>query len=121
MARNGTDLKPKQEAAIAALTTDPQKRREAQYQRAYALYQDKKQDDALPLFKELAVVRERPDSYAIQSQHLALEILAQKKDYKAILAQANTWIRDPRFDGWTVQDSKHGEEDVEETSASSSA
>jgi hypothetical protein len=68
-------------------------RRQFTYLFAQTKYKQNKIDEALPIFKSLAVIQEgaKPDKWATLSQNLALDILNQKKDYKGILAQASTW------------------------------
>lgn len=70
------------------------KEREYRYVRAHTFYDLKDYDNALPEFKSLAALPEtatQADSWAIQSQQLALDILNLRKDYSGIVAQAKTW------------------------------
>jgi len=90
-------------SALKGTAGNASEKREDIYQLAYANYQNKKYDEALPKFVELARIpagNTTPDKWATLSQNLALDILAQKKDYKGILTQAQSWTKDPRFEGW---------------------
>ncbi len=88
--------------ALASTTTKESEKREVQYQIAYAEYQSKNYSQALPQFRQLATLSAKtsPDQWAVQSQHLALDILAQNKDYSAVLAQVRTWTQNPGFSSW---------------------
>ena len=104
------DLVATQMAAIEKLSTDDKSKREAAYNRAYALYKENKLNEALPLFKDLAKVNSVPDTWAVQSQHLALDILGQQKNYAEILSQARSWTQDPRFSSWIARDPQHAQD-----------
>lgn len=80
-------------AALAALPgIEPAKVREYHYLQARALYETKDYSAALPLFEELAALGgAKPDQWALQSQHLALDILAQKKDLAGVRRRAEDW------------------------------
>lgn len=84
-------------AILVAAEKDPAKKREYQYLQARSLYELKANDKALKLFKSLAQVApgQSPDPWAIQSQHLALDVLNQAKAYPALVAQAATWTSNP--------------------------
>lgn len=75
--------------------------RESSYHRARALYELKNHEAALPIFRELALPASFPskgaDTWAIQSQNLALDILGQKKQYSELIAQASSWLKSPRI------------------------
>ena len=89
--------------ALEALVPAAQKR-EISYQIAYAQYSVKNDAAALPRFQELAQLSANtpPDKWAIQSEHLALDILARQKNYAQVLTQVRLWTRDPRFESWLV-------------------
>lgn len=90
-------------SALKGAATGAGEKREAAYQVAYAQYQNKEYDAALPKFKELAVMpagQYTPDKWAVLSQNLALDILAQKKNYPELIAQAKSWTADARFANW---------------------
>ena len=111
-------------AALLPVTEGVDAKRETQYQLAYALYSNKDYDSALPKFVELASLAAgnvTPDKWAIQSQHLALDILAQKKDYQALIAQAQKWTKDSRFANWqnTVKDFRAQLADMQKIEVSS--
>lgn len=93
-------------AALSEKTGPESKHREYQYLMARALYEQKKFVEALPVFQALAQAGSAssgsPDSWAVQSQHLALDVLAQAKDYSAISRQARIWTSNPHL----VQDAK---------------
>lgn len=75
------------------------------YQRAYADYQAKNFDRALPEFLRLARVDEtttKIEDWAIRSQHLALDILVAKKSFSPAVEQARTWTRHPKFAAWSA-------------------
>lgn len=70
---------------------------EYRYALARALYERKEYDAALPLFREIAEEGRQsgsPDRFAVQAQHLALDILNQRKDWSALQAQAVRWTSD---------------------------
>ncbi|MBS1986233.1 MAG: hypothetical protein JST16_18890 [Bdellovibrionales bacterium] len=77
------------------------KAREHRYIRAKSLYDAGKVDESLLEFQSLATYRapQAPavDKWAIQSEHLALDILNQKKNYAALLAQARLWTNDSKL------------------------
>jgi hypothetical protein len=100
--------------ALKDSATGSTEKREAIYQVAYANYLNKDYAAALPKFKELATIpsgKYTPDKWAVQSQNLALDILAHNKDYAGVIAQAKTWTADPRYAGW-VKNVKDGRDDV---------
>jgi len=72
-------------------------KREDRYLKAHALYEKKDYATALPLFQGLAQVEGsgEPDTYAIQSQNLALDIFNQQKRYQELQAQAESWTNNP--------------------------
>jgi len=86
------DLVSAEMGALAGLTGS----REHKYLQARALYEGKKYDQALPVFRALAQVSSgSPDQWAIQSQNLALDILAMNKSsagFSAVIAQASSWL-----------------------------
>jgi hypothetical protein len=78
-------------AKLAQLTGS----REHRYVQARALYESKKYGEALPIFKELASVTTTPDQWAVQSQNLALDILAMNKTASGlseVMTQASLWL-----------------------------
>ncbi len=87
-----TELMAAEMAALAQLTGS----REHRYLQARALYEAKKYGEALPLFVSLASVSSAsPDKWAIQSQNLALDILAMDKSpagLTRVIAQASAWV-----------------------------
>lgn len=100
-------------AALGATATTSTEKRESAYQLAYAQYQNKNYDVALPQFVQLAdppVGTATPDHWALTSEHLALDILAQKKDYAGVVAQAEVWTKDPRFASWQPALKDHQDE-----------
>lgn len=88
-----TDVILDEAKALSEILDKEDERRQFTYLYAQTKYKQNKIDEALPIFKELAVVEESttPDKWATLSQNLALDILNQKKDYKGILAQAAKW------------------------------
>jgi hypothetical protein len=78
-------------AGLAALTGS----REHRYQQARALYEGKNYSKALPLFTALARTESSPDQWAVQSQNLALDILAMDKSALGlgrVVEQASSWL-----------------------------
>jgi hypothetical protein len=75
------------------------KEREYSYARAYALYQKKDLVTALPAFQKLAIIQESaaPDTFAIQAQNLALDILNQQKNLDGIKSQAESWTKNQQL------------------------
>ncbi len=69
------------------------KAREYRYLRAHAHYDAKENAAALPLFQELAKVTSAADAdaFAVQSEHLALDLLNQEKRFTELSAQAAVW------------------------------
>lgn len=81
--------------AMISLEKKHEKKREFQYLMARAYYAQKKIDEALPLLQDLADPRyPNRDSWGLKGQNLALTILGQKKDYSALSAQAELWLRE---------------------------
>ena len=80
-----------------------EKKEKAKYLIAYSYYQENKLDMALSLFLQLAktatahgathLKRPMPSKWAIQSQHLTLDIFNQRKDYQQLMAQADSWLK----------------------------
>ena len=97
---------------LLALTQKSAERREIAYQIAYAQYESKDYVNALTGFQKLAVVSPggAVDKWAIRSEHLALDILAQKKDYAGVQKQAQLWTKDERFPQWLKTYKEHHEE-----------
>ena len=91
---------------LIALDTDAKKQREYQYMKARALLSLKLGEEALPIFQELASTTGKPDQWAIQSQHLALEILNQQKNYDGILKQSAQWTQDKEISALAKSDAK---------------
>jgi len=90
-------------SALKPFAEGAAQKRETIYQLAYAQYQNKDYATALPKFLELATIPNgsfTPDKWAIQSEHLSLDIMAQKKDYQAVVLQAQKWTKDSRFPMW---------------------
>jgi hypothetical protein len=117
--RAATAQKTKNYAVVAEEMTELKgfagsetQKREVIYQVAYARYQNKEYDKCLATFIELAAVPKSrvPDKWAIQSEHLALDILAQRKDYAAVVSQAQLWTKDPRFALWLKEAKDHKDE-----------
>lgn len=94
------DVIDEEMAVIAEMATTPDKRREALYQRAHALYDKKDYSQSLPLFKEIAQVESAPDKWAVLSEHLALDIMAQQRAYRDVWTQARSWTENPQFANW---------------------
>jgi hypothetical protein len=108
------DVVAEEMTALKSSAGSASEKRETIYQIAYAHYQNKDYVQALPKFQEIAAIPQgsyTPDKWAIQSEHLALDILAQKKDYSAVLAQARAWSHDPRYSTW-LKTVKEGREDL---------
>lgn len=86
-------------AALSSRTKDSQKSREYSYHQARALYSAKDNASAYALFVKLADPQSfsasKPDSWAIQSENLALDILNQEKRYDELVTQAELWTRNP--------------------------
>jgi len=84
-----------EEVNSLAAMNDPtnKKQREYAYVAARAQYTMKNFAVALPEFEKLAKVDKGidPDSFAIQSQHLILDIYNQQKDYAKMVSSAKTW------------------------------
>ncbi len=85
--------------ALIGLTQDPAKVREYRYSYARALYESKDYAASLPIFKELAQIEgAQPAQLALESQHLALDVLGLQKDYRAVMQQALTWTARPQLE-----------------------
>jgi hypothetical protein len=70
--------------------------RQSRYHRARALYELKDQR-ALEALSSLAQVSAEPDSLAIQSLHLSLDLLGQQKNYSEMIARTEVWLQHPEF------------------------
>ncbi len=78
--------------ALVALSKDEPVHREWSYVAAKAAMDAGDETVALTEFQMLARVEQgAPDKWAIQSQHLALDLLNRKKDFAGIAAQAQAW------------------------------
>lgn len=82
---------------LAAQEKNVQKAREYKYLTARAWYEKKEYSKALPLFVELAKVDAKADTTATQSQNLALDIYANEKNYDKAIAQAESWLTNPKI------------------------
>ncbi|MEK6705629.1 MAG: hypothetical protein AABZ06_07560 [Bdellovibrionota bacterium] len=74
--------------------------REYAYHQARALYELKDYQKSLPIFTKLAASAAETgvaDKWALQSQHLALDILAQKKEYLLLAEQARSWLKSEKL------------------------
>lgn len=108
------DIVAEEMSALKSSAGTASEKREDIYQVAYALYQKKDYANALPKFQKLSAIPSgsyTPDKWAIQSENLALDILAQQKDYAAVLTQSRLWSHDPRFATW-VKTVKEGRDDL---------
>jgi hypothetical protein len=100
------------------------KAREMEYQIAYAHYQKKDQAAALPMFAALAAFDEQsaamPDKWALQSEHLVLNILAESKDFGQVVKQAEAWTKHPKFGSWlaNAKDQKDELADIQKIESS---
>jgi hypothetical protein len=87
-------------AALVPLEPNADKKRALIYQQAHSLYKMNQYDQAMPLFRQLAQVTSTIDKWAVQSQHLTLDILGQRKQYDEVVRQVQTWTKNPNFDNW---------------------
>ena len=79
---------------LAVIYKKKEKIEKAKYLIAYSYYKEEKLDKALPLFLELTKVEgSTPGKWAIQSQHLSLDIFNHKKDYQKLITQADLWLK----------------------------
>lgn len=113
-----------EEMSVLKTKMEGSQKRVMSYQLAFAQYKNKDFAAALPEFMELATVGAEslaPDKWAIQSQHLALDILASKKDYQGVIAQAQKWTKDSRYNGWlaTIRDFRQELTDIRKIEISS--
>lgn len=81
----------REEAKALANTTDVAQKREWTYVEAKAALDSGDDTFALTQFQELAKMNTNPDKWAVQSQHLALDILNKQKKFSELAAQAATW------------------------------
>lgn len=79
------------EAAELAKTTNTAESREWSYVEAKAALDLGDDAHALKIFQTLALKTENPDKWAVQSQHLALDILNKQKRFQEIAQQAALW------------------------------
>ncbi len=79
------------------MVKNPSKSRDYRYVRARAAYAMKNHALAIPEFESLATVQGDPDAYAIQSQHLLLDIFNQQKDLPRLIQQAKAWTANPAY------------------------
>ncbi len=101
--------------ALAALAQTSEKRSEFAYQHAYARYLNNDFDGALTEFVKIAEVppvnsKDVPSRWAVQSEQLALDILAKKKAYADLLVQTRLWTNDKRFDQWRANSKENSAE-----------
>ncbi|MCC6277113.1 MAG: hypothetical protein IT289_04260 [Oligoflexia bacterium] len=68
------------------------------YQKARALYDQRRYAEALVIFKQLAQPANKLSEFTVLSQHLALDILGMEKNYAAVIEQARSWTRHPGFE-----------------------
>lgn len=73
--------------------------REYQYLKARANYEKKDYSEAMPIFQRLAAVdgASEPDTFAVQSQNLALDIFNQQKDFSSLKKQSELWTKNPKL------------------------
>jgi hypothetical protein len=104
---------------LAASAGNTAKAREYRYLSAHAHYDAKENAAALPMFQELAKVTsvKEADSFAVKSQHLALDILNQEKRYGELTTQAQAWTANNSL----ISDSKLAPEVAEMAKASEQA
>lgn len=84
--------------ALSALVSDQAQKREWSYVRAKAFFDQGNETEALGLFQTIADPAhfDKPDKWAIQSQHLSLELFNRQKDYKSLAKQASLWTSNPK-------------------------
>ncbi len=92
----------------------PAKAREYRYSQARAYYGAKQSELAYPIFSAIAQpgswAGQKPDNWAVQSQNLALDILAQKKDYASLIHQAALWTANAELRAASAADAKFASE-----------
>ena len=81
----------REEARELLKTTDEASAREWTYVEAKAAYDMGEEAHALSAFQALAKKTQSPDKWAVQSQHLALDILNKGKRYQELVQQASLW------------------------------
>lgn len=85
--------------AVLSLLEDD-KKKEYEYLVARTLYEEKKYEQALPLFQKLAALENensKIDKWSLQSQNLALDILSQMKRFTELKQQAMAWTGKEAF------------------------
>ncbi len=80
-----------------------QEKREFIFQKAKAYYDLKDYESAAGLFLKLSEIDRTPDRISLTSEHLLLDIYAQKKDFAKILNQSQRWTLNPQFSIWVTQ------------------
>ncbi len=102
----------------------PSKKRDDYRKYRYILarteYDAKNYDAALPIFLELAEPQKiktgatmttvEPDTWAIQSLNLALDIYGQQKDFRAVRATTGKWTQNSAYASLEGKDAKFGKE-----------
>lgn len=95
--------------ALALIAETPARAREYRYQAARAHYELKQYDQAALGFGALAVwpasgmnAQSVPDTWAIQSQNLLMDIYNQRRDYASLLASVDAWLSRPEWPQWTA-------------------
>lgn len=89
--------------ALSQMKLTNEKKREYKYIYAHQLYKNKQFDLAIAVFSELAKIdingidKINLDKWAIQSQHLLLDIYNIRKDYSSMISQASLWLDDARL------------------------
>lgn len=88
--------------ALIPLVDTKELKTETKYHLAYAYYESGNIEKALPLFQDLAKIDGNSlGTWALKSEHLALDILAKKKAYAEVIEQAKSWTSSPQFAQWS--------------------
>ncbi|MEQ1877917.1 MAG: hypothetical protein ABL958_14845, partial [Bdellovibrionia bacterium] len=92
-------------AWLGQAVTSAEEKRLFQYQQGRAYYELKKYELALPIFISLATIgTKKPDSNAIYSQNLILDVLAQQKRFDEARAQARSWTESKAIQKYALED-----------------
>jgi tetratricopeptide (TPR) repeat protein len=81
----------REEAGALALSSNEAEAREWSYVEGKAALDMGEDTYALGVFQKLALKTESPDKWAVQSQHLSLDILNKQKRYQDLATQAALW------------------------------
>lgn len=94
----------REEARALAASTQDSESREWSYVEGKAALDMGEDTYALGVFQKLALKTDNPDKWAVQSQHLALDILNKQKRFQDLATQAALWTSVPALETSSYKD-----------------